>query len=233
MILCPPCQEITNSNRISLTSRADHIRVPIPLLQTWARERITLRLSNLICPFLTTDTFPLNSLVSFWNTILVPLWMRTSSWKNTIFSVTPGGHLQGSRRVPVAHLTFGVATQTSLWLDFQSQLRHLCCLVLQTHHRPAVFHQVDADDAQERSETQLRAQQQQQQQPETLWKNSGEEGRKRAARATHDDAGVVPGDGHVVGAGGGDQTYGQDHQGQSQQGDGDPQGRSPAPQVLN
>lgn len=53
------------------------------------------------------------------------------------------------------------------------------------------------------------------------------------ASATHDDAGVVSGDGHVVRAGGGDQTYGQDHQRQSQQRHGDPQDRSPATQVLS
>lgn len=53
------------------------------------------------------------------------------------------------------------------------------------------------------------------------------------AWATHDDAGVISGHGHVVRAGGGDQTYGQDHQRQSQQRHGDPQGRSPATQVLN
>lgn len=53
------------------------------------------------------------------------------------------------------------------------------------------------------------------------------------ARTTHDDAGVVSGDGHVVRAGGGDQTYGQDHQRQSQQRRGDPQGRPPAAHVLS
>lgn len=50
---------------------------------------------------------------------------------------------------------------------------------------------------------------------------------------THDDAGVISGHGHVVRAGGGDQTNGEDQQRQSQQSHGDPQGRSPATHVLN
>lgn len=53
------------------------------------------------------------------------------------------------------------------------------------------------------------------------------------ASMTHDDAGVIAGDGHVVCAGGGDQTDGQDHQRQSQQRHDHQEGRSPATQVLN
>lgn len=64
-------------------------------------------------------------------------------------------------------------------------------------------------------------------------KNVNLEERTREEWPTHDDAGVISSHGHVVRAGGGDQTYGQDHQGQSQQRHGDPQGRSPATQVLS
>lgn len=89
--------------------------------------------------------------------------MRLSSWKNTIFSVTPRGHrlLLRSSHVQANLPACGVATFISLLLEFQSRLQHLCLFVLKTHHRPAVFHQVDAHDAQERSKTQLRAQRRQ------------------------------------------------------------------------
>lgn len=50
---------------------------------------------------------------------------------------------------------------------------------------------------------------------------------------THGDAGVVASHGHVVRASGGDQTHGEHHQGQGQQGHRHPQGRLPPPQVPN
>lgn len=150
------CQEITDSNRISLKSRVDHIRVPTPQLQTWAHEHITLRLSNLICSFLTTDKFPLSSLVNFCKVILVCCGCASVPGKTpflvSLLEVT-------FRKPPCCHLLLrSPHISANLLLDFQSQLGYLCQFVLKTHHRPAVFHQVDSDDAEERSKTQLRAQ---------------------------------------------------------------------------
>ena len=50
---------------------------------------------------------------------------------------------------------------------------------------------------------------------------------------THGDPGVIPSNRHVVGASGRDQSYGQNHQRQSQQSHGHPQSRLPPTQELD
>lgn len=118
----------------------------------------------------------------------------------------------------------------------------------QTHHRSAVFHQVDSNNTQKCSKTQLEAQrhkkkcyvseegrsrykQQQQQQQHT--KSECLRCEWRLVTVTHSDAGVISSDRYVVCASGGDQTYSQHHQSQSQQRHGHPQSRLPPTQVLN
>lgn len=117
----------------------------------------------------------------------------------------------------------------------------------QTHHRSAVFHQVDSNNTQKSSKTQLEAQRhkkkcyvseegrsrykQQQQQQHT--KSECLRCEWRMVTVTHSDAGVISSDRYVVCASGGDQTHSQHHQSHSQQRDGHPQSRLPPTQVLN
>lgn len=163
--------------------------------------------------------------------------MRLSSWKNAIFSVSQRGHLQGSQHASISCCGF---TPSRLIYQLLELLHFLSCWIFGPRFNTCV-------SSLWRLTIGLRF--------STRWmptmprnapklsckhkgagndlKNRNLEGRRREAPATHDDAGVISGHGHVVGAGGGDQTDGQDQQRQSQQGHGDPQGRSPATQVLN
>lgn len=113
----------------------------------------------------------------------------------------------------------------------------------QTHHGSAVFHQVDANDAQKCSKTQLEAQRDQsrrdirvqriqrteQTTSHSHWASEG----SVTGGVTHGDAGVISSNRHVVCASGRDQAHSQHQQSQSQQRHSHPQSRPPPTLVLN
>lgn len=112
----------------------------------------------------------------------------------------------------------------SVW-NVQSSLRN-------THHRSAVFHQVDSNDTQKCSKTQLEAQRAKNRNFQKGFRVFEVEN-VRCLTVTHNDSGVISSHGNVVCARGRDQTYSEHHQSQSQQSHGHPQGRLPPTQVLN
>lgn len=114
-----------------------------------------------------------------------------------------------------------------------------------THHGPAVFHQVDANNTQKCSKAQLEAQREREvgdmrrnirvhrEEEQVQNKTKHNHWASEEATVTHGDAGVISSDRHVVCASGRDQTHSQHHQSQSQQRHGHPQSRFPPAQVLS